>query len=58
MNNFWGAMITGAVIGAAATYYFLNHEDKLINTVSRIKAQSRDAFDSLTDMEEEMDDLL
>ncbi len=58
MNNYWGAMITGALIGAGLTYYYLNNEEKLCGTVSRIKSQSREAMNCFRDMEEEMEEEL
>ncbi|MDD3893462.1 MAG: hypothetical protein PHU36_00360 [Syntrophomonadaceae bacterium] len=58
MNNYWGAMITGALIGAAATYYFINNEDKITGAVSRIKSQSEEALNCFRDMEEEAEDLV
>ena len=58
MNNHWGAMITGALIGAGITYYLMNNEDKPSYAVNRIKSQSREAMNCFRDMEEEMEEEL
>ncbi len=57
MNNYWGAMLTGALIGAGLTYYFINNEEKLSCAVSRIKNSHRAAMDCFEDMEEDSEDM-
>ena len=57
MNNYWGAMFTGALIGAGLTYYFIKNEDQLSCAVSRIKNSHRAAMDCFGDLEEELEDM-
>ena len=57
MNNYWGAMLTGALIGAGLTYYFINNEEKISCAVSRIKATHQAARDCFGDIEEDLEEL-
>ncbi len=58
MNNYWSAMITGALVGAAATYFYLNNDDKLSSATRRIRAKSKGAINSFKDMGEEIEEML
>lgn len=58
MNNYWSAMITGALIGASVTYFCVQNDDKLSNATRRIKAKSKDALNCFRDMGEEVEELL
>lgn len=58
MNNYWGAIITGALIGAGLTYYFLNNEEQINCAVDRIKSRSREAMNCFDDLEDEIEDMV
>ncbi|NLB51944.1 MAG: hypothetical protein GX808_03290 [Syntrophomonadaceae bacterium] len=57
MNNYWSALMTGALIGAAATYLYMHNDDKLTTATRRIKAKSKGALNRIMDMGQEAEEL-
>ena len=57
LNNYWSALMTGALIGAAAAYVCMRNDEKLTTTIRKIKAKSRGAADRIMDLSEEAEEL-
>jgi hypothetical protein len=49
--------MTGALIGAAATYLYMHNDDKLTTATRRIKAKSKGALNRVMEMGQEAEEL-
>ncbi|NLX00998.1 MAG: hypothetical protein GXY40_00490 [Syntrophomonadaceae bacterium] len=52
------SFIIGAIVGGAATYYYLNRESGIKHTSYQVKARYNKAKDIVNDVEDELGDII
>lgn len=52
------SFIIGAIVGGAATYYYLNRENDIKRTSYQVKARYNKAKDIVNDVEDELGDII
>lgn len=55
MRDSFGTFFMGAMLGAAAAVYYMNHEHQVHSTGRKMKAKSRKAVNFLNNMGQEME---
>ena len=56
MKDMFGAVLLGAIIGAAATMFYLNNEKELCNASRNLRENGKQAINFLTNLGQDIEE--